>query len=68
MSSSQSVGGSGVSTKYMAVSIRKATVFVPGLLEFHVYGGISENGIFSSPVQRDLDVGPRANFRRALAA
>ena len=41
----QSAGGVGVSTPCGAVSTRGITLFVPGLSELYIYGGIYEQGM-----------------------
>ena len=60
----QSMDGGGVSTPYGAVPTRGVTFLVSGL-----YGRIYDTGMtpYHPLVQRDLDVGPRRNYRSALA-
>ena len=62
--------GGGVSTPCGAVSTRGITVFVRGLSELHMYGGISQPGMATYPpwVRRDRGVSPRGNSRRARLA
>ena len=54
----RSTGGVGVSTPCGAVSTRGITVFVPGLSELQMYGGISEPrmGTYLPRVRRDRGV------------
>ena len=61
--------GVGISTSCGAVSTRGISAFVPGLSTLQSYGRISDPGMGNYPprVRQDLDVGPRGNFRHALA-
>ena len=66
----RSADGVGVSTPRGAISTRGITVFVPGMSELQMHGGISEPGMGTYPprMRRDRGVSSRGNSRHALLA